>query len=109
MATLRLLLIRHGQSEINTRLELINGQSSSAALTKQGREEAKLLGSGLAKVLFFFYLFMHLSSFSSPAHANFSITQSMRSFVRPQEEQERRVRELSVFIHIKSSRSGSKN
>lgn len=44
----RLYLIRHGESRVNTRPQLIGGRSPRTPLTDRGREQAGLLGERLA-------------------------------------------------------------
>jgi len=45
----RLLLIRHGQSEANTKPGTVCGRSNSIPLSEKGRKQAQLLGQRLAK------------------------------------------------------------
>ena len=48
--SVKLLLIRHGESEMNTSPELICGRSNSSELTNRGWEEALVLGARLKKL-----------------------------------------------------------
>lgn len=44
----RILLVRHGESVANTRLEVISGRSNHSPLSQRGREQAAALGAQLA-------------------------------------------------------------
>lgn len=46
---MRLVLIRHAQSEANTRLEFVGGQVNETPLTEKGIRQAELLGKRLLK------------------------------------------------------------
>ena len=48
--SVKLFLIRHGESEMNTSPELICGRSNSSELTNRGWEEALALGTRLKKL-----------------------------------------------------------
>ena len=48
--SVKLILIRHGESEMNTSPELICGRSNSSELTNRGVEEARALGKRLKKL-----------------------------------------------------------